>query len=169
MRLVVKAPVKESDIIEKIASIMDRHSPLSEEARKLKVMADLRGSDCLSVGECGAVFQDHTEWERRLVEKAAVKKSDIVEKIASIMDRHSPLSEEARKLKVMADLRGSDCLSVGECGAVFQDHTEWERRLVEKAAVKKSDIVEKIASIMDRHSPLSEEARKLKDTICLQI
>ena len=65
----------------------------------LLVMADLRGSDCLSVGECGAVFQDHTEWERRLVEKAAVKESDIVEKIASIMARHFPSSEEARKLK----------------------------------------------------------------------
>ena len=62
-------------------------------------MADLRGSDCLSVEECVAVFQYCFGWEMRLVVKAPVKESDIVEKIASIMDRHSPLSEEARKLK----------------------------------------------------------------------
>jgi hypothetical protein len=145
---------------------MDKHVPSSEETKKLKVMADLRGSDCISVEECAAVFQYYEGWERRLVGKAAIKESFIVYKIASVMDKHLPSNGETRKLKVMADvpsseLRGSDCLSVGECGAVFQDHTEWERRLVEKAAVKKSDIVEKIASIM--------ETKKLKGILKIDV
>jgi hypothetical protein len=73
--------------------------------------------------------------ERRLVGKAAEKESDIVEKIASIMERHFPSSEEASKLKVMADLRGSDCLSVEECVVVFQDYSGLEKRLAGKTAV----------------------------------
>ena len=62
-------------------------------------MADLRGSNCLSVEECVAVFQDHTGWEGRLVEKAAMKESYIVEKIASFMDEYVPSSEKAKELK----------------------------------------------------------------------
>ena len=63
------------------------------------VMADLRGSDCLSVEECAAVFQDHTGWERRLVGKAAIKESCIVEKIASVMGKYVPSSKEAKEMK----------------------------------------------------------------------
>jgi hypothetical protein len=150
---------------EKIASVMDEYVPSSEEAREMKVMAELRGSDCLSVEECVAVFQYCFGWEMRLVVKAPVKESDIIEKIASIMDRHSPLSEEARKLKVMADmadLRGSDCLSVEECTSVFKGYHQWERRLVEHAAMIESDFVNNVAFIMDKHFPSSEETGVLK-------
>jgi hypothetical protein len=49
--------MKESYIVEKIASVMDKHVPSSEETVELKVMADLKGSECLSVEECAAVFQ----------------------------------------------------------------------------------------------------------------
>ena len=71
----------------------------------------------------------------------------------------------------MADLRGSDCLSVEECTVIFQDYSglQLERRLVGKAAVKESDIVEKIAYIMDRHFPSSEEARKLKGILKIDV
>ena len=62
-------------------------------------MADLKGSECLSVEECAAVFQYYDGWERRLVGKAAMKESYIVEKIASVMDKHVPSSEETRELK----------------------------------------------------------------------
>jgi hypothetical protein len=51
--------------------------------------------------------------------KAALKESDIVEKVTSIMDKYFPSSEETSLLKVMADLKGSECLSVEECAAVF--------------------------------------------------
>ena len=64
------------------------------------VMADLRGADCLSVAECTSVFQYYDKWERRLVGIAAMKESYIVEKIASVMNKHVPSSEEtARELK----------------------------------------------------------------------
>jgi hypothetical protein len=65
------------------------------------------------------------------VGEAAMKESYIVEKIASVMDKHVssieetrelPSSEETVELKVMADLKGSECLSVEEClfiAAVF--------------------------------------------------
>ena len=62
-------------------------------------MADLRGSDCLSVEECTSVFEGYYQWERRLVEKAALKESDIIKKIASIMDKHDPFREETGVLK----------------------------------------------------------------------
>ena len=62
-------------------------------------MADLKGSECLSVEECAAVFQYYDGWERRLVGKASMKESDIVEKIASVMDKYVPSSEETRELK----------------------------------------------------------------------
>jgi hypothetical protein len=69
-------------------------------------MADLKGSECLSVEECAAVFQYfgrwkrtlvggyYDGWKRRLVGKAAMKESYIVEKIASVMDKHVPSSEK---------------------------------------------------------------------------
>ena len=63
------------------------------------VMSDLRVSDCLLVEESAAVFQYYTGWERRLVGKCAMKESYIVEKIASIMKKHVPSTEETRKLK----------------------------------------------------------------------
>ena len=56
----------------------------------LLVMADLRGSDCLSVEECTAVFESYYRSEERLVEKTAVKESDIIKKVVSIMDKHDP-------------------------------------------------------------------------------
>ena len=62
-------------------------------------MADLKGSDCLSVEECAGVFHRYGGWERRLMEKATMKKSYIVEKIASVMDKHVPLSGETRVVK----------------------------------------------------------------------
>jgi hypothetical protein len=64
------------------------------------------------------------------VGEAAMKESYIVEKIASVMDKHVPSSEETRELKVMADLKGSECLSVEEClfiAAVFQDYDGWKQ------------------------------------------
>jgi hypothetical protein len=115
----MKAALKESDIVEKVTSIMDKYFPSSEETRLLKVMAELKGSDCLSVEECTSVFECHHEWGCRLLMKAALKESDIVEKVTSIMDKYFPSSEETSLLKVMADLKGSECLSVEECAAVF--------------------------------------------------
>ena len=69
----------------------------------------------------------------------------------------------------MADLKGSECLSVEECAAVFQDYDGWERRLVGKAAMKESYIVEKIASVMDKHVPSSEETRELKGILKIDV
>ena len=69
----------------------------------------------------------------------------------------------------MSDLKGSECLSVEEYAAVFQDYPGWERRLVENAATKESCIVEKIASVIGKYVPSSEEARKLKGTMLLKI
>ena len=65
----------------------------------------------------------------------------------------------------MADLKGSDCLSVEECIAVFEHHYEWAHRLLVKSAAKESDIVEKVTSIMDKHFPSSEETRLLKGIV----
>ena len=65
----------------------------------------------------------------------------------------------------MADLRGSDCLSVEECVAVFEHHHEWAHRLLIKAAIKEGDIVEKVASIMDKYFPSSEATRLLKGIV----
>ena len=62
-------------------------------------MADLKGSDCLSVEECAAVFRYYNRWEQRLVEKAAMKKNYIVKKIASVMDEYVSSSEKTRELK----------------------------------------------------------------------
>ena len=62
-------------------------------------MADLRGSDCLSVEEYTQVFLYYDGWEQRLARKAAMKESYIVEKIASVMNKHVPSSEETKKLK----------------------------------------------------------------------
>jgi hypothetical protein len=109
-----EAAMKESYIVEKIASVMDNHGqrhvssieetrelPSSEETRELKVMADLKGSECLSVEEClfiAAVFQDYDGWKQRLVGEAATKGSYIVEKIASVMDKHVSSIEETREL-----------------------------------------------------------------------
>ena len=75
-------------------------------------MADLKGSECLSVEECVAVFQDHTGWEWRLVRKAAMKESYIVEKIASVADKYVPSSKEARQLKGIGKI---DVLSLTMC------------------------------------------------------
>ena len=65
----------------------------------------------------------------------------------------------------MADLKGSDCLSVEECAAGFRFYDGWKQRLVGKAAMKESYIVEKIASVMDKHVRSSEETRELKGTV----
>jgi hypothetical protein len=169
-----KAVMKGSHITGKIASIMDKHYPSCEETRVLKeiglsssalssVVADLRRSDCLSVEECTTVFENYSWWKSKLVEKAAEKESDIVEKVASIMDKHFPSSEKTRVLKVVADLRGSDCLSVEECTSVFKNYYHmWKWRLVGKAAVKEIDIIEKIASILYKHLPSSDETKALK-------
>ena len=69
----------------------------------------------------------------------------------------------------MSDLRGSDCLSVEECAAVFRYYSGWERKLVGKAAMKESYIVEKIASVVDKHVPSSEETRKLKGIVKIDV
>ena len=69
----------------------------------------------------------------------------------------------------MADLRGSDCLSVKECAAVFLYYDGWEQRLARKAAMKESYIVEKIASVMDKHVPSSEETKKLKGILKIDV
>ena len=65
------------------------------------VMADLKGSDCLSVEECAEFFHCYDGWKQRLMGEAAMKKSYIVQKIASVMDKHVPLSEETRVVKGM--------------------------------------------------------------------
>jgi pyruvate formate-lyase activating enzyme-like uncharacterized protein len=122
----------ESDFVNNVAFIMDKHFPSSEETGVLKFMADLKGSDCLSVEECTSVFKGYHQWERRLVEKAAMIESDFVNNVAFIMDKHFPSSEETGVLKFMADLKGSDCLSVEECTSVFKGYHQWERRLVER-------------------------------------
>ena len=62
-------------------------------------MADLKGSDCLTIEECASVFESHHEWAHRLLIKAALKESDIVEKVASIMNKYFPSSEETSLLK----------------------------------------------------------------------
>ena len=67
----------------------------------------------------------------------------------------------------MADLKGSHCLSVEECASVFECHHEWAQRLLVKAALKESDIVEKVASIMDKYFPSSKETRLLKGILLL--
>ena len=67
----------------------------------LLVMADLSGSDCLSVEECASVFQFYARWAKRLVEKVAVKESDIIEKVAYVMAKQFPLSKETELLKCM--------------------------------------------------------------------
>jgi hypothetical protein len=46
------------------------------------------------VEECTSVFECHHEWGCRLLMKAALKESDIVEKVTSIMDKYFPSSEE---------------------------------------------------------------------------
>ena len=69
----------------------------------------------------------------------------------------------------MADLKGSECLSVEECAAVFQDYFRWKQRLVGEAATKGSYIVEKIASVMDKHVPSSEETVELKGILKIDV
>jgi hypothetical protein len=162
IRLVKKIAVKESDVIKKVVSIMDKHNPSREVTGVLKVMVDLRESDCLSVEECAAVFEGYYQWEIRLVKKIAVKESDVIKKVVSIMDKHNPSREVTGVLKVMVDLRESDCLSVEECAAVFEGYYQWKRRLVVKTAVKESDIMKKVASIMDKHVRSKEETGVLK-------
>jgi hypothetical protein len=82
---------------------MDKHVPSFETTGALKVMADLRGSDCLSMEECTSVFKSYYQWERRLVKKTAVKESDIIKKVASIMDKHEKL------LPVGKETGGKNC------------------------------------------------------------
>ena len=67
----------------------------------------------------------------------------------------------------MADLRGSDCLSVEEFASVFEGYYQWKRRLVDKTALKESDILVKVASIMDKHFSSREETRVLKGTMLI--
>jgi hypothetical protein len=62
-------------------------------------MADLKGLECLSLEEWAAVFQYCDGWKQRLVRKAAMKECYIVEKIASVMDKHVSSIEETRELK----------------------------------------------------------------------
>ena len=69
----------------------------------------------------------------------------------------------------MADLRGSDCLSVEECTSVFESYYRWEERLVEKTAVKESDIIKKVASIMDKHVPSRIETVVLKGILKIDV
>ena len=64
-------------------------------------MIDLRRADCLSVEECASVFEGYYQWERRLVEKAAMKESDAIKNVASIMDKRFPSKEETGVLKCM--------------------------------------------------------------------
>ena len=64
-------------------------------------MADLKVSDCLSIEECASVFESHHELAHRLLIKASSKESDIVEKVASIMNKYFPSSEETSLLKGM--------------------------------------------------------------------
>ena len=70
---------------------------------------------------------------------------------------------------VMADLKGSECLSVEECAAVFEYYFWWKQSLVREAATKGSYIVEKIASVMDKHVPSSEETRELKGILKIDV
>ena len=88
------------------------------------VMADLRGSECLSVEECTLVFEGYYQWERRLVEKAALNDIDIVENIASIMDKHFPSSKETRELKGILKI---DVLKLAMCifGLCVQNFIHW--------------------------------------------
>ena len=65
----------------------------------------------------------------------------------------------------MADLKGSDCLSAEECASVFEHHHEWAHRLLVKAATKEGDIVETVASIMDKYFPSSEQTILLKGIV----
>ena len=72
-------------------------------------------------------------------------------------------------LLVMADLRGSDCLSVEECTAVFESYYQWEKRLVDKTAVKESDIIKKVVSIMDKHVPSRKQVVVLKGILKIDV
>ena len=86
------------------------------------VMADLRGSDCLSVEECTSVFKSDYQWERRLVETTAVKESDVIKKVASIMDKHDPSREEAKALKGILKIDVLDFCSFDLCLQIFTHH-----------------------------------------------
>ena len=72
-------------------------------------------------------------------------------------------------LLVMADLRGSDCLSVEECTSVFESYYRWEECLVKKSAVKESDIIKKVASIMDKHDLSRKEIVVLKGILKIDV
>ena len=68
---------------------------------------------------------------------------------------------------VMADLSGLDCLSIEEFASVFKGYYQWERTLVDETALKESDILVKVASIMDKHFSSREETRVLKGTMLI--
>ena len=76
----------------------------------LLVVTDLRRSDCLSVEDCTTVFESYYGWESKLLEKAAEKESDIVEKIASVMDKYFPSSEKTKALKGVYSVDCCACL-----------------------------------------------------------
>jgi pimeloyl-CoA synthetase len=126
-------------------------------------MSDLRVAKCLSNEDYSSIFERYYQWAKRLVEKVAVKE-DVVEKVASIMDKHDPSREEAVVLKVMSDLRVAKCLSNEDYSSIFERYYQWAKRLVEKVAVKE-DVVEKVASIMDTHLPSLKETGVLKGIV----
>ena len=85
-------------------------------------MSDLRGSDCLSVEECTSVFEHYYQWKTRLVETTAVKESDVIKKVASILDKHDPSMEEAKALKGILKIDVLDFCSFDLCVQIFTHH-----------------------------------------------
>ena len=83
------------------------------------VMADLRGSDCLTVEECTSVFEGYNQWEECLEEKTAVKESDIIKKVVSIMDKHDPSRKEVVVLKGILKIDVLEWCSLVLCVQVF--------------------------------------------------
>ena len=78
-------------------------------------MADLRGSDCLSVEECTLVFKHYHQWERVLVVETAGKESAIIKKVASIMEKYDPSSEVPGVLKGILKIDVLELCSVVLC------------------------------------------------------
>ena len=69
--------------------------------------------------ECTSVFEIYYQWEECLVEKIAVKESDIIKKVASIMDKHVPSREEAGVLKGILKIDVLELCSFDLCVQIF--------------------------------------------------
>jgi uncharacterized protein YejL (UPF0352 family) len=96
------------------------------------------------------------------VEKTAVKESDILKKVVSIMDKHVPSRKEIVVLKAVVELKTSNSLSMEDLECVFQNYHEWENKMVEIAVLKERHIMDGIANLLDKHKALDIAVKVLK-------